>query len=102
MLGCFSKGKTRRHLKLGKCAVSLALSFTPLTVTQSHAMAPICDLGDGAPDVSGYDTPEIRRYKCEQEFALGRAAKTRMETRLLRSIVAHWNVSSARGCGILH
>lgn len=60
------------------------------------------DMGDGAPDVSGYDTPEIRRYKCEQEFALGRAAKTRMETRLLRSIVAHWNVSSARGCGILH
>lgn len=38
------------------------------------------DMGDGAPDVSGYDTPETRqgRYKCEQELALGKAATARM------------------------
>ena len=37
------------------------------------------DMGDGAPNVSGYDTPEIRGYKCQQELALGKAAKVRME-----------------------
>ena len=36
------------------------------------------DMGDGAPFVSGYDTPEIRSSKCEKEQELGRAAKTRM------------------------
>ena len=36
------------------------------------------DMGDGAPDVSGYDTPEIRGYKCPEEKALGMKAKRRM------------------------
>lgn len=36
------------------------------------------DMGDGAPFVSGYDTPEIRDSKCAKELELGRAAKTRM------------------------
>lgn len=37
------------------------------------------DMGDGAPFVSGYDTPEIQRSKCDQELQLGRAAKKRMD-----------------------
>ena len=37
------------------------------------------DMGDGAPFVSGYDTPEVRGFKCEQELALGRAATARMK-----------------------
>lgn len=36
------------------------------------------DMGDGAPFVSGYDTPEIRDGKCDKELELGQAAKTRM------------------------
>lgn len=36
------------------------------------------DMGDGAPNVSGYDTPEIRGYKCPEEKALGMKAKRRM------------------------
>lgn len=37
------------------------------------------DMGDGAPFVSGYDTPEIGdRAGCEQERALGILAKRRM------------------------
>ena len=36
------------------------------------------DMGDGAPFVSGYDTPEIWRAKCDQERALGKTAKARM------------------------
>ncbi|AMN56059.1 hypothetical protein ACP90_18955 [Labrenzia sp. CP4] len=37
------------------------------------------DMGDGKPFVSGYDTPEIFRPKCQQELELGRAAKARMQ-----------------------
>ena len=39
------------------------------------------DMGDGAPFVSGYDTPEMfgNSPKCEEERELGRAAKRRME-----------------------
>ncbi|MBO6893569.1 MAG: thermonuclease family protein [Roseibium sp.] len=37
------------------------------------------DMGDGKPFVSGYDTPEISRPKCQQELELGRAAKVRMQ-----------------------
>lgn len=37
------------------------------------------DMGDGAPFVSGYDTPEIYHPKCQQELELGRAAKGRMQ-----------------------
>ena len=48
------------------------------------------DMGDGAPFVSGYDTPEITHRKCDAELALGRAAKSRMsellETKGLRII----------------
>jgi endonuclease YncB( thermonuclease family) len=37
------------------------------------------DMGDRAPFVSGYDTPEIgRNANCEQENQLGKAAKRRM------------------------
>lgn len=36
------------------------------------------DMGDGAPFVSGYDTPEITKRKCKAELELGRAAKARM------------------------
>lgn len=37
------------------------------------------DMGDGAPFVSGYDTPEIgRNAKCDRENALGKIAKHRM------------------------
>lgn len=36
------------------------------------------DMGDGAPFVSGYDTPEIRNVKCLEEMELGRAATARM------------------------
>ena len=37
------------------------------------------DMGDGAPFVSGYDTPEIgRNAKCDHENALGKIAKHRM------------------------
>ena len=42
------------------------------------------DMGDGAPFVSGYDTPEIRSAKCDGEKALGQQAKRRM-AELLRS-----------------
>ena len=36
------------------------------------------DMGDGAPFVSGYDTPETRNAECQQELELGRAATARM------------------------
>lgn len=42
------------------------------------------DMGDGAPFVSGYDTPEIRQPKCDHERDLGREATIRMEE-LLRT-----------------
>ena len=32
------------------------------------------DMGDGAPFVSGYNAPETRNAKCQQELELGRAA----------------------------
>lgn len=37
------------------------------------------DMGDGAPFVSGYDTPETRGAKCQAELQLGRAATARMK-----------------------
>lgn len=36
------------------------------------------DMGDGAPFVSGYDTPEVRNASCQEELELGRAATARM------------------------
>jgi micrococcal nuclease len=43
------------------------------------------DMGDGAPFVSGYDTPEIgRNAKCPSENELGKQAKRRM-AELLRT-----------------
>jgi micrococcal nuclease len=37
------------------------------------------DMGDGAPFLSGYDTPEIGRHAdCDREDALGKKAKRRM------------------------
>ena len=36
------------------------------------------DMGDGTPFVSGYNTPEIRKYKCPAEKELGQQAKRRM------------------------
>lgn len=42
------------------------------------------DMGDGAPSVSGYDTPEIGSHAhCDQERALGKVAKRRMAQLLL-------------------
>ena len=37
------------------------------------------DMGDGAPFVSGFDTPEISHRKCNAELQLGRKAKARMK-----------------------
>lgn len=37
------------------------------------------DMGDRKPNVSGYDTPETYRPKCQQELELGRAATARMQ-----------------------
>ncbi len=34
-------------------------------------------MGQGSPFVSGFDTPEILRPKCQQELELGRAATNR-------------------------
>jgi micrococcal nuclease len=42
------------------------------------------DMGDGAPFVSGYDTPEITNPGCNYERDLGREATIRMEE-LLRT-----------------
>ncbi|MBL9045961.1 MAG: thermonuclease family protein [Tabrizicola sp.] len=43
------------------------------------------DMGDGAPFVSGYDTPEIgKNANCDRENALGKKAKRRM-AELLRT-----------------
>lgn len=36
------------------------------------------DMGDGKPFVSGYDAPEVRNAKCQEELELGRAATARM------------------------
>ena len=36
------------------------------------------DMGDGAPFVSGYDTPETRGSKCKAESQAGQQAKARM------------------------
>jgi endonuclease YncB( thermonuclease family) len=41
-------------------------------------------MGDGAPNVSGYDTPEIYSPECDHERDLGREATIRMEE-LLRT-----------------
>lgn len=42
------------------------------------------DMGDGAPFVSGYDTPETgRNADCDRENALGKKAKRRMAELLL-------------------
>jgi micrococcal nuclease len=42
------------------------------------------DMGDGAPGVSGYYTPEIFSAECQYELDLGREATIRMEE-LLRT-----------------
>ncbi|RYD46621.1 MAG: thermonuclease family protein, partial [Verrucomicrobiaceae bacterium] len=36
------------------------------------------DMGDGKPFVSGYDTAEISKPKCQEELELGRAATAAM------------------------
>lgn len=36
------------------------------------------DMGDGRPNVSGYDAPETRNAECQEELELGRAATARM------------------------
>jgi micrococcal nuclease len=38
----------------------------------------IRDMGDGAPFVSGYDTGELRSYRCPEELALAKRARDRM------------------------
>jgi micrococcal nuclease len=45
------------------------------------------DMGDGAPNVSGYDTPEVRNAKCQEELELGRAATSVMNQLLKQAEV---------------
>jgi micrococcal nuclease len=45
------------------------------------------DLGDGAPNVSGYDTPETHRPKCDRELQLGEMATRRMTELLGHALV---------------
>lgn len=62
---------------------STVIACSALTVTDGDTIK--CDgvrmrlLGDGAPYVSGFDTPEISRAKCDAEKRLGRVAKRRLE-----------------------
>lgn len=44
-------------------------------------------LGDGSPNRSGFDTPEIYSPKCQQELELGRAAKARLQELISQSEV---------------
>ncbi len=48
-------------------------------------------MGPGAPHVSGFDTPEMNRPKCQQELELARAAKARMQELLETSGVKVWD-----------
>lgn len=66
---------------------TIAAARTPITCKKLRAIdgdsikcdgVNMRDRGDGAPFVSGYDTPEIRGRKCVKELALGRLAKKRM------------------------
>lgn len=43
-------------------------------------------LGNGSPNWSGFDTPEIFKPKCRKELELGRAAKTRMQELLWQHV----------------
>lgn len=43
-------------------------------------------LGGGAPNKSGFDTPETYRPQCQQELELGRAATERMRELLRDSV----------------
>ena len=49
------------------------------------------DMGDGAPYVSGYDTPETYRPKCQAELELGRAATSRMKQLLRTPGIEVWD-----------
>ena len=49
------------------------------------------DMGDGAPFVSGYDTPEIQHRKCQAELDLARVAKDRMNELLSTHGVQVWD-----------
>lgn len=40
------------------------------------------DMGDGAPNVAGYDAPETRGAKCQEELELGHAATAAMSDML--------------------
>ncbi len=63
-------------------AAALLLSCVTLTVVDGDTVR--CDgqnlrlLGDGAPFVSGIDTPELRSYQCERERDLAKRAKARL------------------------
>ena len=72
---------------LGLAAPSAAHEGTPVSCARLKAVdgdtikcdgINMRDMGDGAPFVSGYDTPEISKPKCAAEKALGERAKTRM------------------------
>lgn len=43
-------------------------------------------LGDGSPNWSGFDTPEIFKPNCRKELELGRAAKARMQELLWQHV----------------
>ena len=66
---------------------ALARDGTPITCTKLTAVdgdtikcdgVNMRDMGDGAPFVSGYDTPEIQHHKCPAELVLAHAAKKKM------------------------
>jgi endonuclease YncB( thermonuclease family) len=61
---------------------ALILLCTTLSVSDGDSI--YCDgelmriLGDGVPHISGVDTPELRRYKCDREAAAAKLARDRM------------------------
>ncbi|MBG6209772.1 endonuclease YncB(thermonuclease family) [Labrenzia sp. EL_126] len=48
-------------------------------------------MGDGAPHVSGFDTPEIWTRKCQKELELARKAKKRLQDLLNTAGVEVWD-----------
>lgn len=69
----------------GTSARRFQLQFRPHTLSAVEGDKVKCNsvnmraLGDGPPNRSGFDTPEIYRPKCQQELELGRTAKSRMQ-----------------------
>ncbi|MBG6165759.1 endonuclease YncB(thermonuclease family) [Labrenzia sp. EL_195] len=75
----------------GTSARRFQLQFLPHTLSAVEGDTVECNgvnmraLGDGPPNRSGFDTPEIYRPKCQQELELGRTAKSRMQELISQS-----------------